>query len=153
MSAHELAVRHEVVVGLDQESAFELFTAHIGRWWPMATHSVFGAGGSVAFEGDGGAGTAWTRVVERHPDRPPATWAEVVEWEAPDRLRLAWHAGTLQEEATDLLVVFGAEGTMTRVALEQTAWERPHDRDQALATYEEEWPEVMSHFVEAAVPA
>ena len=153
MSAHELGVRHEVVVGLDLEAAFDLFTGHIGRWWPMATHSVYGEGGSVAFEGDRGSAPEWSRVVERHPDRPPTTWAEVLDFEAPVRLRLAWHPGTPPEQATDLLVVFGAEGTMTRVALEQTAWERRRDRDEAVASYEEEWPQVMSHFVEAAVPA
>ena len=44
-------VRREIRVACDVDTAFELFTAHIGTWWPLGTHSVFGARASVAFEG------------------------------------------------------------------------------------------------------
>jgi hypothetical protein len=33
-------VRKQLKVSLPVESAFKLFTAGIGTWWPIATHSV-----------------------------------------------------------------------------------------------------------------
>jgi len=50
-------IRREVTVTVPVETAFALFTAHIGHWWPLAGFSVNGADSLVAFEGD--------RLVER----------------------------------------------------------------------------------------
>ena len=40
-----------VVVAAAQERAFELFTAEIGQWWPLLTHSV--GGESATYSGAG----------------------------------------------------------------------------------------------------
>ena len=32
------------------ERTFALFTDHIGAWWPLATHGLFGTQGTVGFE-------------------------------------------------------------------------------------------------------
>jgi hypothetical protein len=53
-------IRREILVDADPAVAFEVFTAGIGRWWPVEEHSVHGKGGAVAFE-DG-------RLVERPAD-------------------------------------------------------------------------------------
>ena len=45
------AIRREVVVAAPADTAFALFTAHIGAWWPAEEYSVFGGAGTVAFEG------------------------------------------------------------------------------------------------------
>ena len=37
-----LPVTKSFVVQLPIAAAFRLFTAEIGRWWPLRTHSVFG---------------------------------------------------------------------------------------------------------------
>jgi len=44
-------IRREVLVDAGTETAFDVFTAGIGRWWPVSGHSVHGAGGTVAFTG------------------------------------------------------------------------------------------------------
>jgi hypothetical protein len=44
-------VRREILVDADPQTAFEVFTAQIGRWWPLAELSVYGADATVAFEG------------------------------------------------------------------------------------------------------
>ena len=44
-------IRREVLVDADPAVAFEVFTARIGRWWPITEKSVYGAGGTVAFAG------------------------------------------------------------------------------------------------------
>jgi hypothetical protein len=40
--------------------AFEVFTAQIARWWPLADKSLYGAGTTAAFDGG--------QIVERSPD-------------------------------------------------------------------------------------
>ena len=47
-------VRKSVTVPARPQRAFELFTAHIHEWWPLATHSIGGeqAVGLVFGEGD-----------------------------------------------------------------------------------------------------
>jgi len=46
-------IRREVLVDADPAVAFEVFTAGIGRWWPMEEHSVHGKGGAVTFGAEG----------------------------------------------------------------------------------------------------
>ena len=99
-------VRRAVAVAAGPERAFEVFTAEIGRWWPMATHSVFGEQASVAFE-DG-------RLVERIGDAV-SEWGEVLEWDPPRLLRLTWRPGNPAEEATEVTVRFHPDGDGTRV--------------------------------------
>lgn len=35
-----MPIRKTVTVPVTPQCAFELFTARIGEWWPLATHSV-----------------------------------------------------------------------------------------------------------------
>jgi uncharacterized protein YndB with AHSA1/START domain len=110
-------VRRETVVSAPPETAFALFTSHIGSWWPLTEKNVLGAGrsASVAYE-DG-------RLVERSRG-DAAVWAEVVSWDAPTSVRLAFHPGYDPNHATDLPVTFTPAGEGTRVTLEQRHWER-----------------------------
>ena len=70
-------IRREILVDADPAVAFEVFTAGIGRWWPMEEHSVHGKGGAVAFE-DG-------RLVERPADGEAVVWGTITRWEPPAR--------------------------------------------------------------------
>ena len=83
-------IRREVVVDLDPDRAFELFTARIGDWWPLASHSVFGAGASVTFTDD--------KLVETLGEQT-AVWGEVIEWQPAALLVVSWHAGHSEAEA------------------------------------------------------
>ena len=87
------ALRREILVAATPHRTFELFTGHIGSWWPLATYSVFGDG-TVAFEGSelversgdnrrcgprSPAGTrrqasGWTGIRGRIRRRPPTSW-------------------------------------------------------------------------------
>ncbi len=141
--AHPQVVHKEVDVPLAPARAFAAFTEDIGRWWPMATHSVHGERASVAFEGD--------RLLERLGPQE-ATWAEVVEWDPPRGLRLAWHPGRPAEEATDLVVAFRPHDDPhpggTRVVLDHSGWERL-GRPDAATSYEEGWDLVLGRWVAA----
>ena len=54
------AIHREILVDADPDTAFEVFTARIARWWPLAELSVYGAGATVTFDG--------RQIVERAPD-------------------------------------------------------------------------------------
>src|ERR1700728_3398043 len=83
-------IRKSVIVPASAERAFELFTAGLGEWWPLATHSVGQdqATGVVFGEGVGGS------IVESLADGSTAVWGTVTRWEPPRLLACTWHAGT-----------------------------------------------------------
>lgn len=68
-------IRREVLVDAGPEIAFDVFTEGIGRWWPLAEHSVHGAGGTVAFTGG--------QLVERSATGQRCVWGTVTRWEPP----------------------------------------------------------------------
>ena len=136
-------VHREVLVRTDLATAFELFTAHIGAWWPLGIHSTFGAGGSVAFEGK--------QLVERSGTES-SVWGEIVEWEPPHRLRLSWHPGSHADRTTDLTIGFTPRDGQVVVSVDHAGWERLADAAGAAASYGSGWPVVLGHFADRAQP-
>jgi uncharacterized protein YciI len=135
-------VRREIRVAADAATAYAVFTAHIGSWWPLGQHSVFGASASVAFEGD--------QLVERSANGEVSVWAEVVERSAPDLLRLSWHPGEGADRATDLEVTFHPDGDTTLVRLLHTGWERLAEPQRRADSYRQGWVLVIGCYGERA---
>jgi hypothetical protein len=60
------------------QAAFEIFTAGMGRRWPLgAGFSVYAAGGTVVFAGG--------QIIERSADGRQALWGTVTRWK-PGRI-------------------------------------------------------------------
>lgn len=98
------------------DEAFHVFTSEIGAWWPLPSHGLFGdASASVAFS-DG-------QLVEQSVDGSEAIWGKVLAWEPSVRLVFTWHPGGDGEEASEVEVVFEADGAGTRVVIEHRGWE------------------------------
>ncbi|MBB5869136.1 uncharacterized protein YndB with AHSA1/START domain/uncharacterized protein YciI [Allocatelliglobosispora scoriae] len=137
-------VRRQVVVPSGPELAFAVFTEEIGAWWPLGeNHSVFGAGGTVAFR-DGA-------VVETGPDGDESVWGSVLEWAPPQRLLITWHPGRGPDDATEVEVTFAAVGEhQTLVTLEHRGWERLADPMARRSGYEQGWPLVFGAYAELA---
>lgn len=133
-------IRREILVDADPAVAFEVFTAGIGRWWPMEEHSVHGKGGAVAFE-DG-------RLVERPADGEAVVWGTITRWEPPAAVAFTWHPGRPAERASYVAVTFGAEGSQTLVRLEHTGWDAFDDPAAARAEYDHGWPLVLGRYQE-----
>ena len=127
-----------------QATAYALFTAHIGSWWPLANHSVFGAGGTVAFEGE--------ELVERSGAHR-TVWAEVVRADPPNSIELSWHPGRDSSHATELTVSFADLGGSTAVSLEHRGWYRLADPQGAREEYDRGWPLVLEAFQRRLEPA
>lgn len=142
-----MPVRKAVTVPVPPQSAFELFTARFGEWWPLATHSV-GAdqAASVVF----GAGIGGS-IVETLADGSTSAWGTITGWDPPHGVAFSWHAGTPAEEATSVEVTFTAgEPGQTVVELVHSGWQNRPDGAAARDGYEAGWNPVMGHYASFA---
>lgn len=134
-------IRREIVVEADQDTAFEAFTARIGRWWPVAEHSVHGAGSTVEFEGG--------QIVERSAGGETAVWGVVTTWDPPGEVAFTWYPGRGPDGASQVRVTFTGIGDQTRVRLEHSGWEIYDDPAAARAEYNQGWPIVLDCYRDA----
>lgn len=135
-------IRREILVEADPLAAWEVFTAGIGRWWPIAELSVYGAGGTVAF----GAG----QIIERSAGGEQAVWGTVTRWEPPSAVAFTWHPGQTPDQASRVEVTFTATGAQTLVTLTHAGWEAFDDPAAARAEYDRGWPMVLGRYREHA---
>ncbi len=114
------------------EKAFAVFTDGHGHWWPK-THSV---GDSPLKQAviEPNAGGRWYGALE---DGTEALWGEVLAWEPPARVVLAWRLnGQFSYDPnllTEVEVRFTAEGEgVTRVDFQHRGLERLGEGEPAL---------------------
>jgi uncharacterized protein YciI/uncharacterized protein YndB with AHSA1/START domain len=138
-------IRREILVDADPQTAFEVFTAQIGQWWPVAEHSVYGAGATVALDGG--------QIIERAPDGATSLWGTITRWEPPETLAFSWHPGYAAERASYVEVTFAAVAGQTLVTLEHSGWEVFADPAAARAEYDEGWPVVLDGYRERMAAA
>jgi hypothetical protein len=140
-------VRRRRVVALPVEEAFDLFTAKLASWWPLATHSIAEHDAvDVRFEAHVGG-----RVVEITRDGTECSWADVLAWDPPHRVALSWHPNPQPVAATIVDVRFSTVDGGTPVDLEHRAFEELGDADgpATRAGYDEGWDPVLEDFVAA----
>ena len=112
-------VRKQLKVSLSAQQAFELFTAGIGKWWPLLTHSVGAEQAETCFfEGwvDG-------RIVEVLKDGSESEWGRVIRWEPFQKVSFYWYPGRAPETAQEVTVTFSQIPAGTLVELVHTGWE------------------------------
>jgi uncharacterized protein YndB with AHSA1/START domain len=138
------AITKEIHVDASPETAFRVFTDHIRDWWPLERYSVFGAGATVAFDGD--------RIVERSPAGEESVWGEVLELEAVGRVRFTWHPGRSDDDQpTEVEVTFTADGDGTLVTLVHSGWEGlTEERLAGRGDYDTGWPLVLARYAALA---
>jgi uncharacterized protein YndB with AHSA1/START domain len=146
-------VKKTLTVAASPAKAFEVFTAGFGRWWP-ASHSIGESPLKLAVI-EPGIGGRWYGLLE---DGSESLWGDVLAWDPPTRLVLAWRLAADWSYDPDLLteveVVFTAEGEGTRVDLEHRHLERMGDgAETARASFDSDggWGGLLRMFaVEAA---
>ncbi len=135
-----------VRVPLDAAEAYELFTAGIGSWWPLATHSVGqDRARTCAFEGFVGG-----RLFETLEDGSESVWGIVTEWRPPRRVTFSWHPGRDPETAQEVQVSFAPDGDETTVVrLEHRDWHVFGDQAAEMrGNYDGGWDLVLARYVD-----
>jgi len=112
-------VHKERRLDLGPDEAFELFTHGMATWWPLETHSIGGKDAvGIRFEGHVGG-----RVAEITADGTEYDWADVLTWDPPYRVVLAWHPTVEVVAASTIDVRFEPTATGTLLRLEHRDWE------------------------------
>jgi uncharacterized protein YndB with AHSA1/START domain len=141
-------LRKTVVVPVGQARAFELFTAGVEKWWPLATHSV-GLADAVHLSIPSEIGGL---IVETMRDGSTSSWGTVTEWDPPRSLSFTWHPGQPESWAGDIKVRFipnDAGGTV--VELTHSGWERRSDGAAARLGYDSGWEVVVGAYGSAVL--
>jgi uncharacterized protein YndB with AHSA1/START domain len=145
-------IRTSVRVRTDQARSFRLFTEEIDSWWPLETHSRAAdqlegeKAERVEFEGRVGG-----RILEHVSDGSVLSWGDVLVWEPPSRLVLAWKPNASDRPPTELDVRFTPDGDGTVVELEHRGWERLGDAaEESRAGYVTGWEIVLDRFRDGA---
>lgn len=139
-------LRKSLALGLPPGQAFELFTAGLGRWWPLRTHSVFQERAATC----GLEPRVGGALFEQRDDGERSLWGTVLVWEPPRRFVVSWHPGREAETAQELEVRFLPEGAGTRVELEHRGWQRlGAAAAESRAGYDQGWDGVLARYVEA----
>lgn len=133
------AIRKTVLVDFPPEAAFELFTARIGSWWPVRSHSYGGDEVTDVVLEPGVGGRVYEVTSGGEQD-----WASVLVWEPPHRLVLDWQIGDAR--GTEVEVRFLPEGPGARVELEHRGFGASDPRGR----YERGWDVVLAPYVESA---
>lgn len=124
-------VRKSIFVNAPPPLAFDVFTSSIGRWWPKS-HKI-GAADLDRPVIEPRVGGRWYEV---DVDGSECEIGEVLAWEPPSRLLLAWRLNPEWKFdpalVTEVEVTFTSEGDGTRVDLEHRHLERMGDRAEAV---------------------
>jgi uncharacterized protein YndB with AHSA1/START domain len=146
-SAAELAIRKSITVRVPVETAFRVFTAELGSWWPLASKSV-GQGEAETVVVEPGVGG---QVYERARSGEQHAWGEVLVWDPPTRFAFSWHPGRAAETSQEVDVRFTTVEEGTRVELEHRGWERLVGPGGAIPDhFDSGWDEALVSYVELA---
>ena len=124
-------IRRSLRVKASQDKAFRTFVAGMGSWW-MKSHSLLQSPQKdVLIEPE--TGGRWYEVGE---DGSEQTWGRVLDWEAPDRVVLAWQLNadwTYDPDfETTVEVRFTPDGDHTIVDFEHRDLERFGEKAEAV---------------------
>ena len=145
------SVTKSVVVNVDQQRAFEVFTAGLDSWWPRAHH--LGESPLKEFVMEPMEGGGWYGICE---DGTKSYAGRVLRWDPPNALTLAWQiTGEWQYDpdfVTEVEVKFIAEAPdRTRVELEHRNLDRHLDGWEAVrdgVDGDAGWPLYLRRFAE-----
>jgi uncharacterized protein YndB with AHSA1/START domain len=131
-------IRKTVELNAPLARAFEVWTEDVGRWWPLAQHSIgkADATGCIIEPGVGGRLYEITRSGEEH------LWGTVAVWEPPRRLAYSWHPQVGLSERTMVLVMFTPLGPRrTRLTLTHSGWQP--GQEERRSRYYKGWDGVL----------
>lgn len=111
----------EVSITVDRPVAtvFHVFTARMGDWWPLATHSVAEDRAATCIMEPAVGG----RILERDQDGGEHEWGRIIRWEPPGHVAFTWYPGRGPEDATTVTVTLVPAGDSgCRLTLVHDGW-------------------------------
>ena len=153
--AAETPVRKSIAVKCAPERAFAVFTEGFDSWWPRSHHIGSSPMRKAVIEGRPGG-----RCYSQQEDGTDCPWGQIIAWEPPRRLVMAWMITPQWKyepdisKASEVEVVFTslADGS-TRVDLEHRHFERLGSGWEAMragVSAEGGWGSLLSLFATAA---
>ena len=149
MAAVKIApVRKSIRVKASQARAFEVFTAGLGRWWPL-DHGIGPAPRKAAVM-EARLGGHWYEVAENGTRTDVGT---IIVWEPPRRFVMSWDINsewkpdtTVSSEVEVRFVADGADAT--RVELEHRKFEVMGAKggEKMRKDVDGDWPSLLEHF-------
>ena len=141
-------VRKTAVVPCERDEAFDIFTARMQDWWPLATHSVAGNHAvSVVVTPPAVGG----QIIESAADGRTFVWGTITEWSPGKKVAFTWHPGHDADEATLVEVSFAAAPAGgCAVELVHSGWERRTDGVDMRASYVPGWDVVLAPYLTLA---
>lgn len=140
-------LRKELKISLPTQPAFELFTAGIGKWWPLLTHSVGEEQAETCFF----EGWVGGRIVEVLKDGSQSEWGRVTLWEPFHKVSFYWYPGRTSDTAQEVMVTFSEIPAGTLVELVHTGWETLGAVAQVRRDgYDTGWDYVLAKYVSEA---
>jgi uncharacterized protein YndB with AHSA1/START domain len=135
-----------VTVPCTPAEAFRHFTADLGMWWPVATHSVVAYASefkdkpvAVILEPRIGG-----RILERTRSGDEHIWGSVLAWQPPTRVVFSFHPGRDSNEAQSVEITFSPAPEGARVVLTHSGWEKlSANAQQARDSYNQGWQGVF----------
>jgi uncharacterized protein YndB with AHSA1/START domain len=139
-----------VTVPRSPEDAFRIFTAEMGRWWPLATHSI-SHGESKSAKNCALEPFVGGEIYEIDEDGRRRPWGRVLSWDPPALLRLSWHPGSDAALAQEVEVSFVRVREGTRVTLVHSGWQKLGEKGaSARESYGKGWAHVFGEAYFAA---
>jgi hypothetical protein len=150
-------IRHETIVPLAVDDAFEAFTAHIGDWWPPENTFARIRGRQTELDTIRVEPVVGGRWYERTLTGDESSWGTVLDWEPPYRVALGWQITPQglpepdDNKASEVVIHFApVRQDATRVQIEHRAFDR-HGPDgasiwRAAMDSPEGWPKFLQRF-------
>ena len=144
-------VRKSLRVDARPERAFDVFTAGLGRWWPL-DHGI-GKTPRKAVVMETRLGGRWYEQAE---DGTETNVGRIIVWEPPRRFVMTWDINSQWKPDTtvssEVEVQFIADGNATRVELEHRKFERmgAEGGEKMRKDVDGGWPGLLELFKKAA---
>jgi hypothetical protein len=133
-------IRKSVTVRRTPAEAFEIFTAKMASWWPLAGYSIHLTESATCGIEPRVGGHVFE--VSQHGER--CVWGTVLAWDPPRRFSMTWHPGREPDTAQEVEVSFTAVSDGTRVDLEHRGWnERGAAGGESRERYDRGWRVVL----------
>ena len=140
-------------VRLGAAESIDLMIADIALWWPVSSHSVSAANGSLPL-----ALTVKPRpggqFIETLADGTKTVWGTITHWVHPRQIKIDWHVGQPQIDATQIELTFTPEKNGTQIILTHSGWEKFGQAGLSIrAEYDKSWDHVFLDRYSAAAAA